>query len=221
MTLVQRRAVTRCAVVLLLYAMVPGCMPGPSVETSGTTRAQLLAEARGNYTYGAERNAEPVTTTRITASGGMLPGITIATATRISTTGRRPSSRFLGRLTVTGGAYERMGLAPGVNYLWRDSTTGPGPSSYRQPGRSFLATGLAHDPARTLIVPADPAYPMRWLQHDADHAPLSASASALPRLVMSTNGYGVCDNGCGGGHCVAIQAMAGAVSDPAPTVIGP
>lgn len=222
MTLVERGAVTQCAVGLLLVAMITGCTTRIMEESTGTTRAQLLAEATGNYTYGDERSPEPVTTTRISMSGGTLPNITIATATRTSAVGRRQSSRFLGRLTVTGGAYAQMGLAPGVNYVWRDSTGALPPSSpHRSPGRSFVTAGSGHDPARTLIVPVDPAYPMRWLQHDVDHAPLLAAASELPRLVKSTSGYGMCDNGCAGGHCVAVQATLGAVSDPVQTVIGP
>lgn len=224
MMLVDRGAVTRCAVMLVLVATFPGCAPN-APELSGTTRAQLLGEATGNYTYGPERAPVPVDASRISQPGGVLPSITIATAARTSATGRVGSNRFLARLTVTGGAYARMGLAPGVNYVWRDSA-GSGSHGW-MPARGGLgmalwsvrAVGLAQDVARTLIVPEDPAYPMRWLQHEADHTPLSSSATALPRLVSSSMGYGMCDNGCGGGHCVTFQAAAGAVAEPVPTAV--
>lgn len=219
MRLVERSVVARWAVMLLVIAMVTGCN-----ET--VTRATLLAEAKGNYAYGPERAPVPDNNPRLNQpGGGMLPGMTIATATRTSDRERHPSNRFLARVTVTGGPYLRMGFAPGANYVWRDS--GGGRSTGWLPARgavalariSFLSPGLAHDPARTLIVPEDPTYPMRWLQHEADHTPLSTSSPDLPRLVMSTSSYGMCDNGCSGGHCVAFQASAGDVTDPVPTVI--
>ena len=213
MMLVERAATMRVMLVLLAGAAVAGCSKRDarrdsaavsSTSTTSTTHAQLLAEATSNYTFGVERTPDPVDTTRVRLPGGTLPAITIATATRTSATGRRPSNRFTARLTVRGSAYARMGLAPGVNYVWRDSA------------------GSTSEPARTLIVPADTAYPLMWMKHETDRTPLFVGMSALPRLVMSTKGYGMCDGGCGGGHCVVQEGTGVAVAAMDTTVvIGP
>ena len=213
MMLVERAATMQLMLVLLTGAAVAGCgrndaPPKSSVVTStsttSVTHSQLLAEATSNYTFGAERNPETVDTTRVKLPGGTLPTITIATATRTSAAGRRSPNRFTGRLTVSGSAYPRMGLAPGVNYVWSDSA------------------GTSLEPARTLIVPADMAYPLMWMKHETDRTPLFAGTTPLPRLVKSAKGYGMCNNGCGGGHCVVQEGTGVAVAATDSTVvIGP
>lgn len=155
-----------------------------SVGVAGAaSRSAYLAEATTNYTYGAERQPVPVDTTLIDAPGGTLPKITISTATQTSGTGRVPGNRFLYRLN-SDGAYAGMGIAPGLNYVWRDTSAGP------------------EGPYRTLIVPADSAYPMMWLKRDTSVAQYVPGPAVEPRLVQSAKGFGACDNNCSP-HCAS------------------
>ncbi|MEO6527772.1 MAG: hypothetical protein ABIP93_14210 [Gemmatimonadaceae bacterium] len=179
----------RRASILLAWFPLAGCGTGASNSAAiapPATRAELLAEAQTNYSYGEEREPIAVDTTLINAPGGVLPTITIASATRSDSTGRFTGSRIFGRLTSSG-AYSRLGIAPGINYLWRDSL-GAGPEK-----------------VRTLVIPADTTYQMFWLQHEADRTPLAPGADILPRLVKSVRGYGACNSGCSEGHCRMIQ----------------
>jgi hypothetical protein len=158
-------------------AFMLACGGGTRETTGGTARSDLITEAESNYSYGAERKPVLVDTTIIKGPGGTLPTITISTATQKSSTGRVPNNRFIYKLQSTG-AYAAMGIAPGENYIWRDT------SSSRE------------GPYRTLVVPKDTAYPMVWLRRDtsvASYAPLPATE---PRLVQSAFGYGACDNNC-------------------------
>jgi hypothetical protein len=147
------------------------------------SRAAILAEATSNYAYGSERNPIAVDTTLIGAPGGTLPVITIATATQTTGDGRVPGHRFTYRLT-SDGAYPAMGIAPGLNYVWRDTSTGP------------------EGPYRMLVVPADSTYPMMFLKRDTSVASYVPGPAPEPRLVKSAKGYGSCDNSCNP-HCVS------------------
>lgn len=191
MLLVRWAAMMRTITIVVTGLLISGCpkddaTSGTSVSGPVATRAALLAEAQSNYTYGAERVPLAVADTRLIGPGGTLPSLTIASATRTDSSGRRAGSRFIGRVT-SGGAYSPLGLAPGINYVWRDSL------------------GSEPDRARTLMIPLDNAYPMHWLRHDSDLTPLYAAASPLPRLVQSSTAYGMCDSGCRGGHCVVTD----------------
>ena len=155
-----------------------------SVGVAGTDpRSGILAEASSNYSYGAERQPVAVDTALIGAPGGPLPVITIATATQTSGTGRVPGNRFLYRLSSSG-AYPAMGIAPGLNYVWRDTSAGP------------------EGPYRTLVVPADTAFPMTWLKRDTSVTTYVPGPAVEPRLVKSTMGFGACDNNCSP-HCAS------------------
>lgn len=192
MLLVRFTAMRRVMGIIVTGLLLAGCMkndpPGTSsVSITPATRAALLAEAQSNYTYGAERASLTVAATRLGGPGGVMPPLTISTATRTNSSGRLAGSRFIGRLT-SGGAYPLLGIAPGINYMWRDSL------------------GVEPERARTLMIPENGAYPMYWLQHDSDRTPLyTAGSTALPRLVQSTAAYGACDSGCSGGHCVMTR----------------
>lgn len=195
MMLVERANASRVVLALLTCLAVQGCtkdkpaaMASASSTSSPATRAELLAEATGNTDYGPERNAVPVDTTRVNKPGGTLPTITVATATRRDTSGRLASSHFIGRLTSSG-AFPQLGLAPGINYLWRDTLGAP-------PER-----------VRTLVVPADTTYAMYWLKHESEHIPIAMAPADMPRLVKSSMGYAICDTGCPPGHCVAVQTL--------------
>jgi len=154
--------------------------PVVAAPVAAPSRATLLAEATGNYTYGSERPPIPVDTTLIKAPGGTLPTITIATATQTSSQGRVPGHRFTYRLN-SNVAYPAMGIAPGYNYVWRDTT----PTGYRM-----------------LVVPADTTYPMMFLKRDTSVASYVPGPAPEPRLVKSARGYGTCDNTCSP-HCVS------------------
>jgi hypothetical protein len=160
-------------------------------DSAGVTgeppRSAILLEATTNYTYGAERQPVPVDTTLIGAPGGTLPKITISTATQTSATGRVPGNRFIYRLN-SDGAYSAMGIAPGLNYVWRDTSAGP------------------EGPYRTLVVPADTAYPMTWLMRDTSVASYVPGPAVEPRLVKSMKGFGACDNNCSP-HCASRSSL--------------
>jgi len=158
-----------------------------TVDSAGITgspaRSVILLEATTNYTYANEREPVTVDTMLIGAPGGTLPTITVATATQTSGEGRVPGNRFSFRLN-SDGAYSPMGIAPGLNYVWRDTTSGP------------------EGPYRLLVVPADTTYPMTWLKRDSSVTSYVPGPAAEPRLVKSEKGFGACDNNCVP-HCVS------------------
>ncbi|MEO8335030.1 MAG: hypothetical protein ABI664_08660 [bacterium] len=169
---------------LLVVACVKTEPKVDSVRVAGAdARAGFLTEATTNYTYGAERQPAAVDTALIGAPGGTLPTITIATATQTSADGRVPGNRFSFRLT-SDAAYPAMGIAPGLNYVWRDTITGP------------------EGPNRLLVIPADTTYPMTWLKRDSSVTSYVPGPAVEPRLVRSTMGFGACDNNCVP-HCVS------------------
>ena len=116
----------------------------------------------------------------IPGPGGVLPALTIAGATRTSAEGRVASTYVVGRIT-SDRAYPTMGIAPGVNYVWRD-TAGAVPSPYR-----------------LFIVPQDVAYPIFFLRKDTAYPRYAAGPA--PQVVKSSAGVGACVEGCGMGHC--------------------
>lgn len=175
----------------VVCAMMLACQMFGKAGTEGTNsvseaHAALLTEATTNYDYGPERAPVPVDTTYIRTPGGTLPTITISTATQISGTGRVAGNTFISRLTSSA-AYPTLGLAPGVNYIWRDTSA---------------RRGLY----RTLVVPADVSYPMHWLRRDNSVASYAPGSPSEPRLVKSLFGYGQCDVKCGPTHC-AFQGV--------------
>ncbi len=173
---------------LLLVACFKTETKSDSTRVAGADiRGSMLAEATSNYTFGAERAPVPVDTTLIDAPGGTLPTITISTATQKSGQGRVPGNRFIYRLT-SDAPYPAMGLAPGLNYVWRDTSAGP------------------EGPYRTLIVPADTTYPMTWLRRDTSVASYVPGPAMEPRLVQSAKGYGACDNNCSP-HCASRSSL--------------
>jgi hypothetical protein len=173
---------------LLLAACFKRDATVDSVGIAGVpTRSAILLEATSNYKYAGERQPVPVDTALIGAPGGTLPTITIATATQTSGTGRVPGNRFSFRLT-SDGAYAPMGIAPGLNYVWRDTTSG------------------AEGPYRLLVVPADTTYPMTWLKRDSSVASYVPGPAIEPRLVKSAKGFGACDNNCVP-HCVSRSLL--------------
>jgi hypothetical protein len=173
---------------LLLTACFKTETPPDSVRiTSVPARSAILLEATTNYTYGAERQPVTVDTALIGAPGGTLPTITVATATQTSGDGRVSGNRFSFRLNSSG-AYAPMGIAPGMNYVWRDS------SSSRE------------GPYRLLVVPADTTYPMTWLKRDSSVTSYVPGPAAEPRLVASAKGFGACDNNCVP-HCVSRMLL--------------
>ena len=166
-----------------------GCKKDDTVRIASVsvTHAQLVAEATANYDFGPERQPVPVDTTAVKGPGGTLPTITIATATQLPRPPRVPGHMFIARLTSSA-AYSQMGLAPGENYVWRDSSAG------------------AEGPYRTLIVPKDTAFPMMWLKRDYSVASYAPGSPPEPRLVKSALGYGACDLRCNPTHC-AFQSV--------------
>ena len=167
---------------------------GDSGGKSDTTKAagppgrtDIVNEAESNYTFGSERQPVPVDTTIINAPGGALPTMTIATATQTSGRGRVPGNRFIYKLHSSA-AYATMGLAPGDNYVWRDTISGP------------------EGPYRTLVVPKDTTYPMIWLRRDTAVASYAALPAVEPRLVKSFKGFGACDNNCTP-HCATRSVL--------------
>ncbi|MDB4893609.1 MAG: hypothetical protein JWL61_5464 [Gemmatimonadetes bacterium] len=186
-TTMQRRMLApMCG--LLLAACFKRDATVDSVGIAGVpARSAILLEATTNYTYAAEREPVPVDTALIGAPGGTLPVITVATATQTSATGRVPGNRFSFRLR-SDGAYAPMGIAPGLNYVWRDTTSGP------------------EGPYRLLVVPADTTYPMTWLKRDSSVASYVPGPSVEPRLVKSAKGFGACDNTCVP-HCVSRSLL--------------
>lgn len=186
----MNRTTGKLALLVAAACVMTGCVKDSPRVTAAVpapaTRAQLIAEAQANYSYGAERAAVTVDTARLHGPGGLLPTITIATATRVDSSTRIPGNRFIARLTSTG-AYARLGLAPGVNYVWRDTL---GPPTAR---------------VRLLVVPKDSSYAMYWLKIDADRSP--APDATMPLLLMSTEAYAICDNTCPIGHCRIYETL--------------
>jgi hypothetical protein len=175
------------AVMLLAACSKKDATVDTTSVASAPTRGAILLEATTNYSYGAERPPVAVDTTLIGAPGGTLPVITIATATQTSASGRVPGNRFLYRLN-SNGAYAAMGIAPGVNYVWRDTSSS-------QEG-----------PYRTLVVPADTTYPMTWLKRDLTVTSYVPGPAVEPRLVKSAKGFGACDNNCTP-HCASREFL--------------
>lgn len=157
-----------------------------STHTGTATRTVILTEAESNYSYGPERAAVSVDSKLVPGPGGVLPTITISTATQKNKDGRFPKNHFVYRLTSSG-AYPTMGIAPGENFVWRDTSS------------------TSEGPYRTLVVPKDTAYPMVWLRQDSvgQYVP---GPTPEPRLVKSTLAYGVCDHNCSP-HCVSRSAL--------------
>jgi hypothetical protein len=124
------------------------------------------------------------------------PKMTIASARTRDTA---QASRLEARIT-SAAAYPRLGIAPGVNYLWRDSVNGA---------------------VRHLIIPADTAYRARWLTVTAhQHAPpkqiprllvvrmdaLAASKSSdTAKVKTALYAYGECTRGCGTGSWCLVR----------------
>ena len=189
-----------CATMFACKKSGTGDGPARTATVRGT-HAELVAEATANYAFGPERQPVPVDTTTIKAPGGTLPAITIATATQRTRAPRVPGHMFIARLTSSA-AYSQMGLAPGENYVWRDSSAG------------------AEGPYRTLIVPRDTAFPMMWLKRDYSVASYAPGSPAEPRLVKSAFGYGACDLRCNPTHC-AFQSVLRAYAAADTVVITP
>jgi hypothetical protein len=188
----RRRTMQRWMLVSVATLALVACKSEPKKPDVAATaiapsRGEILAEATTNYTYGPERSPIAVDTTLIKAPGGILPVITIATATQVNGQGRMPGHRFTYRLNSSG-PYAAMGIAPGLNYVWRDTSAGP------------------EGPYRMLVVPADSTYPMMWLKHDTSVASYVPGPAPEPRLVKSQLGYGSCDNSCSP-HCVSSQFL--------------
>lgn len=187
------KAMQQWMLVTAVSALVVGC--GGSGDKGDSTKAQggadvhgdIVREAEANYKYGAERPPVPVDTAIINGPGGVLPTITISTATQNSASGRVPGNKFIYQLTSSG-AYPAMGLAPGKNYVWRDTSSGP------------------EGPYRTLVVPKDTTYPMVWLRRDTSVASYAPLPAVEPRLVKSMKGYGGCDNNCVP-HCASREFL--------------
>ena len=156
-------------------------------EGGRDVRAELINEAESNYRFGSERDAIPVDTTYVKGPGGRLPTITIATATQKSSSDRVRQNKFVSRLNSSG-AFPRLGLAPGDNYLWHDTTSGK------------------EGPWRTLVVPRNQSYPMVWLLRDMTVKGYAPGTPLEPRLVMSALGFGTCDHNCDV-HCVSQQLL--------------
>jgi hypothetical protein len=176
------KAMRQWMLLTAIGAFALGC-PRPESKIRG----DLVREAESNYTYGSERPPVPVDTTIINAPGGKLPTITISTASQTSSAGRVPGNKFIYRLTSSD-PYPRMGLARGVNYIWRD-TSSDRAGEYG-----------------TLVVPKDGSSPMVWLKRDTtvtSYAPLPA---VEPRLVKSALGFGACDNNCVP-HCATRELL--------------
>lgn len=163
-------------------------------------RAELVAEAGSNYNFGPERIPVAVSDAVINGPGGVLPVITISTATRTEERGRAPTNKFIARITSST-AYPIMGFAPGVNYLWRD-----------------MASVADGGPYRTLVVPQNLTYPMMWLRRDGSVTSYSSLPAPEPRLVRSGLGFGVCDSGCSSGHCAARDTSGAFAVAQGPTV---
>jgi hypothetical protein len=157
------------------------------VAAVAPSRSAILTEATTNYTYASDRTPIPVDSNLFSAPGGPLPVITISTATQVSGAGRLPGHVFTYRLKSSG-PYQAMGIAPGLNYVWRDTSTGP------------------EGPYRLLVVPADSTYPMMWLKRDTNVASYVPGPAPEPRLVKSARGYGTCDNRCTP-HCVSSGTL--------------
>jgi hypothetical protein len=169
----------------VVAVVASGCRRAkPANPTIADLRSQLIAEMQGNYTFDPERPAVQVSDTVLKGPGGRLPTITIATAKRTSTVGRDTTSAFVARLN-SNAAYKRMGLAPGMNYLWHDTAS--------------VANGGPH---RTLVVPADSGYPMVWLKLDTTvKSYVTPMVQKIPQLAVSSLSYGGCID-CGStGHC--------------------
>ena len=174
----------------VVCSMMLACkMFGGTGKSASDAQDELLTEATTNYKFGPERAPVPVDTTAIKLPGGTLPAITISTATQNDPTGRVAGNVFIARLTSSE-AYPRMGLAPGANYIWRDTST-----------RGGTVGGY-----RTLVVPADKSYPMKWLKRDYSVATYAPGSPPEPRLVKSALGYGQCDIRCGPTHCAFQEA---------------
>ena len=155
---------------------------GISPEVSSeSVRTLLLAEATGNYTYGASR--QPIS--QGPQSPANFPAMTIASAVRTDNANRPPESRFLGRITSSG-PYPSLAIAPGQNYIWTDSVA---------------AWSADSGPSRVLIVPANTAYPMVWLRNDSVHSRMTSSPDPEPLLRMTAVKVEACSDGCTSGHC--------------------
>jgi len=183
----QRWMLVPAATVLLVACSKKDTGGDSTTVAAAPSRAEILTEATTNYTYGSERVPVPVDTTLIGAPRGSLPTITIATATQTNPQGRVPGNRFSFRLK-SDGPYPTMGIAPGLNYVWRDTSAGP------------------EGPNRLLVVPADTTYPMTWLKRDTAVASYVPGVAVEPRLVKSAFGFGACDNNCNP-HCVSRDML--------------
>jgi hypothetical protein len=160
-------------------------VPTPTVKVAAqlapdSVRDQLLREADSNYTYGPNRPPLPVSDSAFSGPGGTLPEVQIATATRTDSAGRVLFNHFVARV-MSSGSYATMGLAPGDNYIWRDSVSG---------GASRV---------RTLIVPRNRAYPMVIVRSDSGR--YLHNRSPEPRLIENSFGISRCDWGCSLIHC--------------------
>lgn len=140
-----------------------------AITASAHSRTQAPPNWRVSFSAAAlqipfdsdERPPVPFDGVPANAKAKDAPKMTIATAqTRDSSQAGRIEARI-----TSAAEYPPLGLAPGVNYLWRDSV----------------------NPTLRLVIPADTAYRARWLTVAThDHAP----PNKTPRLIVVRNEKG-------------------------------
>ena len=194
---VGERRIPMAGWAFLLWAALGVLTACPKEKDTGRTsvytnasevRLALLAETT-NYSFGQPREQTNKDTTLAIGAPPPLPTVTIATMTRIDTATRPHANRFIHRLH-SNAAYAPLGLAPGDNYVWRDSTT---PSN----GGTW----------RILVVPRDTAYPMVWLRTDSMHTRTMIDSGGDAPFMRATNGSFQCDAGCSP-HCNQFDTRA-------------
>jgi hypothetical protein len=138
----------------------------------------IIAEI-AHYDFFEDSACVAASDTVLTANRGAIPStFTYASAQLKSTSGAHTYGRIGGRIT-SNGAYPSLGVASGVNYVWRDSAGGA---------------------QRILTVPVDVSAPLMWLT--VGSGPYAPGTVTGLRCAMKIS-VGFC-LGCGGsGHCNA------------------
>ena len=183
--LIDRGRAATCQLFMLgtLVIFGSGCPSRVESPTVATLHRQLVADVTANYTWGDYRG--------VIGDTAQVRRVEIGTAIRQGAPAPGGRGRVIARIRSTDG-YPRLGLASGVNYVWRDSASGPSLGS-----------------TRMLVVPERLDRPMKWLLVAMTSAPADSSQPLLmwvgPRLLQ------YCDPECSMGHCTSSDTI-GSVS---------
>ena len=164
------------AVMLALSMLGAGCGRGKEGNEAAKPpgQAAIVASAQRDYDYESPERApvdalEPDDLENDGVDAGNAPVMTIARATLKGSATGAPDSEVLARITSSS-AYDKLGIAAGVNYVWRDR---------RDPPNDDFNWKM-------YIVPADLTVKMEKLKRSEKRKEYTHGDPHQPRLVVAS-----------------------------------